>query len=204
MITEAQFQSFQRALLSRMGGRLINRESAYEMGLIGQLFDFLHNLGFPLPSREEFLSNFATTLGPMVYMPSSWDPQTKLITLVHEAEHVRQWATGEFEDDVGIDGHFDMAFLYLFNGQGRVRLEERAARAAGEFVHARRRSDGPRLPSIDEATRFLEVSYALGADDLQFSRDLATHWITEVGHGFYDTTAGRAAIEIAEQQGIFL
>lgn len=202
MITEQQFQSFQRALLSRMGGRLVNRESAFEMNLVGQLFDFLHGVGFPLPTREEFLSNFATTLGPMVYIPSSWDPQTKLITLVHEAEHVRQWATGEFEDEAGIDGHFDMAFLYLFNGQARVRLEERAARAAGEFIHARTLSGKPRLQSIDEATRFLEASYALGADDIQFSRDLAAHWLTEVNHGFYDTTAGRAAIEIAEQMGI--
>ncbi len=204
MITEQQFQAFQRQLLGRVGGRLINRESSYEMGLIARLFDFLHELGMPLPTREEFLNGFATTLGPMVYMPSSWDPETKLLTLVHEAEHVRQWATGEFEDEEGIAGHFDMAFLYLTNGQARVRLEERAARAAGEFQHAMVSSGRPRLPSIEEATRFLEASYALGPDDLQFAKDLATHWLTEVGYGLYDTTAGIEAIAIAKQQGISL
>ena len=201
-VTEAQFQAFQKQLLRPLGGRLINRESAYEMGLIARLFDFLHELGLPLPPREEFLNGYATTLGPMVYLPSGWDPTTKLITLVHEAEHVSQWNTGEFDDDVGIAGHFDMAFLYLTSGQARVRLEQRAARAAGEFIHAV--SDLPRLPSIAEATRFLEAGYLLGGEDLAFANDLAVHWLTEVGHGMYDTTAGREAIRVAQTLGIRL
>lgn len=198
-VTEAQCKSYLDILARKTGGKLVKKQSAFEMEMIAKVFDLIRKAGVSVPSEEDFLNRYATTLGPLVYLPDGWDPMTRLLVGTHEFEHVAQWNHGEFESDLGIPGRLDFAWLYLTNGEARVRLEQRANRAYWEVAHI---GLGLPLPEVSEACRFLEAGYALSGSDLELSKMLATTWLNEVRYQLVDTEAGAAGIDALRSVGI--
>jgi hypothetical protein len=53
--------------------------------MLGSILAFFH-----LMTKQQFLENYATTLGPIQAYPASWDLETVRQVCVHESEHTRQ------------------------------------------------------------------------------------------------------------------
>jgi len=189
--------------MSQMGrkfhGMVIDKTQATEMAIVGNIFEILHVVGVNVPTAAEFKANFATTLGPLVYLPSGWDSRTQIDVGTHEFTHVDQFWTGEFKGDVGFGAGFGFAYLYLMEPEARVRAEQHAMRAQWELKHL---AFGEPLPKPKDCAMILEHGYMLDASALKLAEDLAEVWLTEVYYGKVDTDTGAEAIRIVKALGI--
>jgi len=192
MITAEQSDLYLEHVRKSVGGSLLQEKSALDIGFVKHMLNTLRALGVKIPSDEEFLEFQTTAIGPMLYLPSGLGPEKRLLAGVHGFEHVSQFQRGEYEDDAGIPEGFAMAFLYLSNGQARVRLEQRANRAAWEVAHIGLKKS---LPTVEEVCGIFETGYFLSDDDKKLSKELALQWLTEVRYDIADTAAGRACLE---------
>jgi hypothetical protein len=182
-----------------VGATILREKSLIDIGFVKHFLAVLRSLGVAIPSDEEFLELQTTTIGPMLYIPDGLPAERRLFVGIHGLEHASQFHKGEYEDKVGIREGLAMAFLYFTQGQARVRLEQRANRAAWEVLHI---GLGVRLPTTEEACSFLETGYVLSENDRKLSKELAAQWLTEVKYNIADTTAGRAGIEFLKSAGI--
>lgn len=201
MITEQQSNDYVESLRLKMRGTLLRQDSPLDVGLIKSILDTLRSLGVKMPTDEEFLRVATTALGPLVYLPNGLTAEGRILAGTHALEHVDQFHWGEYHGAAGIRPGFDMAWLYLMTGQGRVRLEQRANRAMWEVAHIGLKKP---LPTVDEACAFLESGYLLSEDDKKLSHELAASWLTEVGYGIADTAAGQEGIEYIRSSGLQL
>lgn len=199
-ITEADVRYFNAEMGRRFRGRVMDKAGSVEMEYVAKILDAIRLIsGKPLPTAQEFLENYATTLLVAIYMPSKWSPELKIEAGTHEFTHVDQLWNGEFDGDAGFGSGFNFAYLYLAEEQARVRAEQRALRAQWEVSHI---AFGKPLPHPREMATILEGGYALGPDALKLSEDLAEVWITEVHYGKVDTDTGEHAIKLLQTMGV--
>lgn len=199
-ITDGDVRHFHSEMGRRFHGSVIDKDNAIEMKIVANVLDTIRLVtGRPLPSAQEFMQNYATTLLNRIYIPPTWDAATRLSVGVHEFTHVDQLWHGEFEGDEGIGGSFGFAYLYLTEDEARIRLEQRALRAQWEVNYI---ALGQPLPSPKDMTEILEGGYALSPTSLQLAEDLADLWITEVHYGKVDTETGIQAIKLLRTMGV--
>jgi hypothetical protein len=186
--TQDQADQFARAMAAKFHARIIRKDMAIEMQILAAGFDVLRAAGVQVPVGGDFLDHYATTLGPLVYMPSSLTPDQQIEVLTHELEHVRQFWVGDGQ--AALPNAFGMGWLYLTDGEARARFEAEAYRAALELAHAR----GAPVPSLDDLAYPLEGGYALDDGGRALARDLLEVAATSVAAGVVSTDAAREAI----------
>jgi hypothetical protein len=183
--TRAQAEAFMAHMATTFHARIVRRSDAIEIKIIGAALGIVRALGVPLPSEDEFVSRYATTLGPLIYLPDV-GPDETIEIVTHECQHVVQFWQG----GAGLPGQLGMTWLYLTAAEARVRYEAEAYRAGLEVAWRRAKQ----LPSLDALAMPLEGGYALGAGDVQLGRDLLEIAATSVQAGVVSTPAGRAAV----------
>jgi hypothetical protein len=187
--TQAEADAFARHMCARFHARLIRKDMAVEMQLLAAVLDALRTFGVQVPVGGDFLNHYATSLGPLIYMPPGWSPDTQIEVLTHEVQHVHQFWGGQ--NQVGLGGGFHMGWLYLTEGEARLRYEVDAYRAGLEVAFARM----GRLPALDSVVFPLEGGYALSPDQVGHARDLLEIAGTSIAQGLRTTEAGRVAVE---------
>jgi hypothetical protein len=183
--TRAQAEAFMAHMATTFHARIVRRSDAIEITAIGAVLAGLRAFGVPLPSLEDFVSRYATTLGPLVYLPDV-EPDAMIELVTHECQHVHQFWHG----GAGLPGGLGLPWLYLTAPEARVRYEAEAYRAGLEVAWARTKA----LPTLDALAMPLEGGYALGAGDVQLGRDLLEIAATSVQAGVVSTPAGVAAV----------
>ena len=199
-LTEMDVRYFLSEMGNRLRGRVIDKTSAVEMQIVANVLDTVRLVaGAKLPDATTFMQQYATTIGPLVYLPEGWSREMVVEVATHEFEHVTQFWRGEYGSGGGGFGAGpSFAYLYLMDEEVRVRAEQRALRAQWEM---RRAVFGHELPHPSTFVEILERGYALSEKSLRLARDLAEVWTTEVHYGRVDTTAGEVAIRVLSAMG---
>lgn len=180
-LTNRIADAFIRHLSRRVHARVIRKSMAIEMELVASALEVARSLGAEVPSAGDFLNNYATSVGPLVYLPDNLSPQDAVITFTHEAQHVIQfWRHG-----------LDMFWLYLTEPEARVRYEAEAYRAGLEVATAL----GLPLPSLQDLAWPLEAGYALDEGAKKLGRQLLEVAATSVSSGIVSTEAGTMAVD---------
>ena len=199
-LVEMDARYFLSEMGNRLRGRVIDKTHAVEMQVVANVLDTVRLVaGAKLPDAQTFMRDYATTIGPLVYLPEGWDTKTLIEVGTHEFEHVNQFWRGEYGGSVGFGSGPSFAYLYLMDEEVRVRAEQRAMRAQWEV---RRVAFGEELPHPSTFATILESGYALSDKGLKLARDLAEIWTTEVHYGRIDTAAGEAAIRVLTAAGL--
>lgn len=173
------------ALLTHLFGRykafLREKGNAVEMQVVATVFGVAHLLGVNLPTEEEFLTRFWTTLGPVVYAPKGYgDLPAHWRVLMHELMHVIQfWA-----DPLGYLRRY-------LTAQGRAEIEARSERSALEVEWI---LCGTLPPSLD-ALRITRHGYAVSDEHVDLTQDLLETSATSVQTGILSTDIGIAVYE---------
>ena len=174
-------------LLSRFCAVVRSKGKAVEMEVVAGVFDVAKLLGAGVPSSEEFLMRYWTTLGPVIYAPAdrAGNLGASLRVLVHELTHVVQF----WRDPLGFVGRY-------LTSRGRAELEAEAERAACEAWWILTGEIPADLGAVD-ITRH---GYALDSlpgehdDHADLTRDLLEQAVTSVRAGVLSTDVG---IEVA-------
>ena len=199
-LVEMDARYFLSEMGNRLRGRVIDKTHAVEMQVVANVLDTVRLVaGVKLPDAQTFMRDYATTIGPLVYLPEGWDTKTLIEVGTHEFEHVNQFWRGEYGGSVGFAAGPSFAYLYLMDEEVRVRAEQRAMRAQWEVRHV---VFGDEMPHPSTFATILESGYALSDKGLKLARDLAEIWTTEVHYGRVDTAAGEAAIRVLSAAGM--
>ena len=159
-------REFWRQMTRAYGTRVIDKESAWEMRLVGLFLSRIHIL-----DEGEFLRRYTTTIGKRIYTPfdvgishEHYDLWGQITVCVHEHQHVEQLLR---------DGWLKFAGRYLVSSAARAAYEAEAFRSNME-LHFWRFGEIPNLRllakglehygcdqnDIDLAERMLELSAA--------------------------------------------
>lgn len=199
-LTDLDARYFLSEMGNRLRGRVLDKAHAVEMQIVANVLDTVRLVaGASLPDAQTFMRDYATTIGPLVYLPDGWDAKTRIDVGTHEFEHVNQFWRGEYGGVGGFSAGPSFAYLYLMDEEVRVRAEQRAMRAQWEV---RRVVFGEELPHPSTFATILEGGYALSDKGLKLARDLAEIWTTEVHYGRIDTAAGEAAVRVLTAAGL--
>jgi hypothetical protein len=207
MISLVLAMQFARQMAERFHARLVRKSDAIEMKLVAAALEAARLFGARLPSTDEFLTRYATTIGPMIYLPDSmWDDPRALVEVVtHECQHVRQFWRGSGDGVAGptdrdLPGGFGFGWLYLTQGEARVRFEAEAYVAGLEATVI---GIGEPLPtSLEPLVQPLEGGYALNDGEIALARGLLEVGATQVAQGVALTDAGQTAVELLRQLGV--
>ena len=132
--------------------------------------------GLPhLPTGQEYLTGAATTIGPVVSLPTAWmdDPahaMTRLLVVPHEIEHVNQWQGGVHTKWSSV---VTMPISYLVDGMERVRLEVDAYAVSEAIRHWLTGSVG----DVGKILDALKGNYAVSADAAALGADMLTAYV---------------------------
>jgi hypothetical protein len=111
---------FSQHMCQKLGAVVIDKENSTIMQGAAIGFDVGRLFGLSgLPDGAYFNAHFATTLGPMIFMPKAirnGDPLAYMSLLTHELEHVAQWKA----EKIG------MPWLYLTEPSMRASYEAQA------------------------------------------------------------------------------
>ena len=99
---------------------------------------------------DEWLHQFATTLGTWVSIPAQWAPQDKATVLVHQVQHAKQF---QGHTATRVPPGLGMAWLYLVEPEARLRLEVEAERARMEIEYLLT----GQIPALPDLAHLLEV-----------------------------------------------
>lgn len=189
LATQAQADAFAMHMCAAFHARLIRKDMAIEMQVVAALFDALRAFGVQLPVGGDFLDHYATTLGPLIYMPPGFSPDQQIETLAHECQHVHQFWSGR-PTQTGLPNAFGMGWLYLTEPEARVRYEVEAYRTGLEVAYGRTRA----VPPLAQLAMPLEGGYALDDAAHQLAAALLERAATSVAAGVVSTAAGAEAL----------
>lgn len=168
------------------------KESAQEMQAIAMALGFARLFGLNgLPTQEQFLGGYYTTLGPFVYVPAverQLDPLERLSVRLHELQHVVDW----YKDPLG----FPPKYLALFINADGGQLEPRAVYESSAMAvaqHVRWLFKGTVPASLNELGHELSHGYALHAPEVALGRSLLEQDATALANGLHPTMLGRKA-----------
>lgn len=149
------------------------------MRAVALVFGFAAFFGLNLPTAEEFLKRFATTLGPVIFLPVGLtDPKRRALLLLHEFGHV----AGFWEEP-------------LFYPRAYVQSGEK--RAGFEALSERGRIEGAwllygELPTAEHVHAFMEHGYAVAAADSGLAQQLVDAAATAASSGHISSPVGLA------------
>jgi len=186
-ITPEIADAFVSAMCTQFHARVVRKSQAVEMQFLGALFDIARVVGINVPAGHDF-ARYATTIGPMIYLPDGLTPEQTVEIVTHELQHVEQFWKGGF----------GFAWLYLVEGEARVTYEAEAY-AAGLAVSL---ALGKPLPSLDDLALPLEGGYALAPEHVTLGRTLLEQQATSTALGIVTTKAGAAALQWLRSHGV--
>lgn len=186
-ITQETADAFCSAMCSQFSARIARKSQAIEMKVVGTLFDLARLVGINVPAGHDF-ERFATTLGPMIYLPDGLTPEQTVEIVTHECQHVRQfWTRG-----------FEFLWLYLVEPEARVRHEAEAYGAGLSVQHALTGT----MPTLDDIVLPLEGGYSLAPEHVALGRLLLEQQATAIADGIVTTEAGSAALKWLRSHGV--
>jgi hypothetical protein len=181
-LSPSQLNALAVYLLSRFRAVVRGKGDAVEMQVIAAVFGVVQLFGAGIPSSEEFLTRYWTTLGPVVYPAAGVDRSAMgahLRVLCHELTHVVQF----WRDPLDFVGRY-------LTSKGRAELEAEAERGACEAWWILTGEAPADLGAVD-ITRH---GYALDDSHADLTRDLLEQAVTSVRAGVLSTDVG---IEVA-------
>lgn len=189
--TADEARAFTTYMARLFGATIIYKDQSFAMPWLAAGFDLIRQFKPGLPSGDEFLGRFATTIGTLIYLPSGLTPDQTIEVVTHECEHVEQFVHGGAA--TGLAGGPGMWWLYLREPEAVVRYEVDAYRGGLEVQVARFGT----LPSLESLVFPLEGNYGIeDAGHKQLARDLMEIAATSViKTGRPSTKAGQAAVE---------
>ena len=157
---------------------------------VAAAFGVASMLGVGVPSSADFLTRFATTLGPVVFLPSGMPKgKRRTMLLLHEIGHVEGfWSEPLFYPRA-----------YLQSGEKRAGFEAQAERGRieGAFLLF---GD---LPTADAVRAFMEHGYACDAPDITLAQQLLDIAATAAASGVVSSPVGLAVRDwrLARERG---
>lgn len=182
-LSPSQSNALATFLLARFRAVVRGKGDAVEMQIIAAVFGVVQLFGAGIPSTDEFLTRYWTTLGPVVYPPAGVDRSAMgahIRVLCHELTHVVQF----WRDPIDFVGRY-------LTSKGRAELEAEAERGACEAWWILTGEIPADLGAVD-ITRH---GYALDDSHADLTRDLLEQAVTSVRAGVLSTDVG---IEVAQ------
>ena len=177
-------------LCDRFKARITEKGDSTIMRGVAAAFGVAALLGANVPTSSEFLTRFATTLGPVVFLPSGM-PRGKRRTLLvlHEIAHAEQFW----------DAPIFFPRAYLQSGEKRAGYESMAERG---------RIEGAwllfgELPTAEAVGAFMEHGYAVDAADSGLAQQLLDAAATAADSGHISSPVGLAVRDwmLARERG---
>lgn len=220
-ITDLEYGLFVNRFSTWLGATVVGRDGVLEMETAAILLDLIG-----VADRDDFLKHTATTLGTVVYLPDAWDNDKKTDVLVHEAEHVLQYAP---LPDVPFGPALDATQRALLDTAGsfsptirdllkRMHVDESRVRPHGlgfawlYLAHSEERAvfeahaycTGMEwhkrrygvLRPLEQLANRLQHGYAIDWEDVATAKRIFEVRRTEVALGVYRSTVARKAAEI--------
>ena len=180
MLTPENLNALAEFLLKRFRAFVRPKGEAVEMQIVANALGVGALLGAGVPTTQEFLTRWWTTVGPVIYAPAgrAEDLGGNVPVLSHELTHVVQF----WRDHVMFMGRYLTPF-------GRAELEAEAERSRLEVCWILWGA----LPSLEDldTTRH---GYALDDQHADLTRDLLEQAATSVASGIISTDVGLAVL----------
>lgn len=166
-------------LCDRFKARITEKGDSAIMRGVGAAFGVASMLGVNVPTSDEFLNRYATTLGPVVFLPTGL-PKGKRRTLLvlHELGHVVPfWEAPLF---------YPRAYLQSGEFRGTVESQAERGRVEGAFLLF------GELPTADGIHGFMQHGYACDAPDITLAQQLLDAAATATASGVVSSPVGLA------------
>jgi len=179
LTTDEMLADLEAYLCRRFKVQVTEKGDSAIMRGVAAVFGVASMLGVNVPSSEEFLTRFATTLGPVVFLPSGLPKgKRRLLLLLHEIGH----GAGFWEEP-------------LFYPRAYVQSGEK--RAAYEAQAERGRIEGAwllygELPTAEAVHGFMQHGYAVDAPDVTLAQQLVDVAATAADSGVVSSPVGLA------------
>jgi len=189
--TSEEARAFTTYMGRLFGATIIHKDQSFAMQWLGAGFDLVRRFKPGLPSGDEFLARFATTIGTLIYLPPNLTPDQEIEVVTHECQHVEQFLHGGAS--TGLSGGPGMWWLYLRETEALVRYEAEAYRAGLEVTVARFGV----LQSLESLVFPLEGNYGIEDEGHKtLAKDLLEIAATSIiKTGRPSTKAGQAAVD---------
>ena len=165
-------------LKDETGAVIREKRQASEMRALAQVFGAVHLVQAGLPTSDDFMRRFTTTLGPVVYpsLELATSPMRHLV-YVHEFAHVKQFWNEPISFPV----------LYLSDIEYRAGKEAQAIHSELEVYHW---LTGKIPEKLTDLPRGLAYGYAFSEAELLFAQRLLEVGMTMLVNGVYSTEVG--------------
>ena len=175
-LTRDQQDALLRYLLQRFSVWVRDKEDTEVLRAVSEVFDVAAFFGAGVPSGEEFMTRYWTTVGTVVFAPRGHGPLVDhLRVLCHGIEHVVQF----WRDGVGF-------VIRYCTRKGRAELEAEAERAAVEVWYI---LTGEIPASLGELS-VTKHGYALDDAHIAHTVNLLHTAVTSVANGVISTDVG--------------
>ena len=179
-----------RALAAFLRSRFkafVREKTGLPAEIIAKAFDLADLFSAGVPSGDDFVTRYWTTLGPIILTPPGLSAELgeKLRVLCHEIMHVVQF----WRDGAG----FVVRYLTT---RGRAELEAEAERGAAEVWFILTGELPPDLGAVDICRHGYALTSAPGDHDdaADLTRDLLEQAVTSVRAGVVSTDVGLAVL----------
>lgn len=179
LTTDEMLADLEAYLCKRFRVQVTEKGDSAIMRGVALVFGVAAMLGVNVPTSEEFLTRFATTLGPVVFLPSGMPRgKRRTLLLLHEIGHAEAfWAEPLF---------FPRA--YLQSGEKRAAYEAQAERGRIEGAWLLYGE----LPTADHVHSFMQHGYAVDAPDVTLAQQLVDIAATAADSGVVSSPVGLA------------
>lgn len=178
-LTDSELQELEAFLVKRFRAVVFAKTDLGIMTAVAVLFGVLSLFGLGLPSSADFLTRWATTIGPVIFMPTGERPRlARVMLLCHELGHVADF----WDDPIGY------VRRYVGSTELRAKLEACAERRR---IEAQWLLTGT-LPTHAEVTSFCEHGYAIPVSAADLGEDLVEIAATSTAAGVIATDVGQA------------
>lgn len=167
-------------LCQRFRAQVTEKGESAIMLAVAFVFGVAAMLGAGVPTSAEFLTRFATTLGPVVFLPKGMEPRGKhrVLLLLHELGHVEAfWAAMLF---------YPRAYVQSGEFRGTVESQAERGRIEGAWLLF------GELPTADAVHGFMEHGYAVERPDITLAQQLLDIAATGTASGVVSSPVGLA------------
>ena len=176
-LDRAKCAQLEAHLCSKFRAKVLDKADSAVMRGVAKAFDVAHLLGIEdgVPLGADFLTSYATTLGPFVFIPKTWEPRARLLVLLHELVHVIQFWSHSIE----------FVYLYLAEKEYRATMEAQAYRTEPEALMVLEGAVGAYTP--ENTVMALTQGYALDGKAITLAVDMSDVALTSINHGIVTT-----------------
>lgn len=160
-------------LAEHFRGKVLPKEDSTVMRGVAEAFDVGRLLGIVpgVPGGDVFLRDYATTIGPFVFIPRAWTPRQRLLVVLHELCHVVQFWSAPWGFPV----------LYLSQPEARAAFEAQAYRAEPEAIYVLEGRTNGYTP--ENTVAGLTQGYNLSDRDVMLAQDMSDVALTSIANG---------------------